>query len=333
MLRLTLDRLVAAALTLLGASVVSFVILRAVPSNPARLIAGPFATDEVIRNVEAELGLDKPIWQQYVSYIWDFAHGDWGFSYSAGQPVLTQMAERLPASAELGLYAFAIALAGALIFALLAALSGSRIVDYAVRLMSFIFLGVAPFWIALILLMVFFEQLGWLPGPGGRGMTPSVVHTGFHTIDHLLNGDLRGFFDALTALLLPALSLALAPMGYMIRLLRANLLDTRSEGFVPVLHARGLSGTRTKLLHILPNAFLPTLTAAGLIFSQLIGGSVLIEKMFSWPGIGTLVTDSILRQDYAVVQAFVLLSAFLYVLVSLAVDILYGVLDPRIRRS
>lgn len=333
MLRFVIERVGSAVATIFGASLVAFVILRAVPTNPARLIAGPFATEEVLAQIRSDLGLDQPVWAQYLDYVFSFFRGDWGFSYSAGRSVLSLIAERLPASAELAIFAFVLAFAAAVLFTVLASYAGSRVVDAILRLSSFVSVGVPPFWISLLLLMLFFEGLGWFPGPSGRGPRPEELYTGLYTVDHLLAGNLAGVWTALYYLTLPGIALALGAFGYLVRLLRANLLDVVNETFVTVLHAKGVPPLSTHFRHILPNAFLPTLTAGGLILAQLIGGSVLVERIFNWPGIGSLVIDGILRQDYAVVQAFILLSACIYIVVNLAVDLLYGVIDPRIRRS
>ena len=159
----------------------------------------------------------------------------------------------------------------------------------------------------------------------------SITH--FYTVDALLRGQFGVFIDAVRHLLLPAITLGLAPFAYLVRLLRANLLEVSREPFIVVVRSKGIGRLMAFARHALPNAFLPTLTAAGLILAQLLSGSVLVEVVFNWPGIGALVADSILRQDYAVVQTFILLSAFAYVIVNLVVDILYGVIDPRIRLS
>lgn len=333
MIDFLLARIGSAIVTIFGASVLAFAVLRTVPTNPARLIAGPFANDEVIAQVTANLGLDKSLPVQYLDYVTSFFIGDWGFSYSAGQPVLSQITERLPASAELALYAFLFAFFGAVLVTVLVSFLNSRWLDRFLRLLSFISVGVPPFWLALLFLMVFFERLGWFPGPVGRGPAPTGLYTGLFTIDYLLAGDFAGFGTALHHLALPSIALALGPFGYLVRLLRANLLDIINEPFVTVLHAKGVAPISTHFRHILPNAFLPTLTAGGLILAQLLGGSVLVERIFVWPGIGTLVIDGILRQDYAVVQAFIMLSAIIYIGVNLLVDILYGYVDPRVRRS
>lgn len=333
MIRFLAERVGSAILTILGASIIAFVVLRALPTDPARLIAGPFATEDVLAEVRAQMGLDQPLVVQYVDYIVSFLRGDWGFSYAAGMPVLPLIAERLPASAELALFSFVLAFVAAVGLTVLVSYTRSRVLDGVLRVVSFVSVGVPPFWISLLLLMLFFESLGWFPGPVGRGPAPVQIVTGFYTIDHLLAGNLQGALTAVWHLALPGLALALGSFGYLVRLLRANLLDVVHEPFVTVLHSKGVPPVTTHFRHILPNAFLPTLTAAGLILAQLIGGSVLVERIFTWPGIGTLVIYGITRQDYAVVQAFILLSAVIYIVVNLAVDLLYGYVDPRVRRN
>ncbi|GKY87731.1 ABC transporter permease [Sinisalibacter aestuarii] len=331
--RFLAERLWSAVLTVLGASIIAFVVLRALPTDPARLIAGPFASEDVLAQVRAQMGLDKPLVTQYLDYIVNFFTGDWGFSYAAGKDVLPLVAERLPASGELALFAFTIAFSLAVLLTVLVSYSGSRVLDGLLRAASFVGVGVPPFWISLLFLMLFFETLGWFPGPVGRGPAPPHVITGFYTFDYLLAGDIRGALTALRHLALPGFALSLASFGYLIRLLRANLLDVVHEPFITVLHSKGVPAFSAHFRHILPNAFLPTITAGGLILAQLLGGSVLVEQIFTWPGIGTLVIDGITRQDYAVVQAFILLSAVIYIVVNFAVDLLYGWIDPRVRRS
>lgn len=333
MAKLFLERVTSALLTIFGASIIAFIVLRALPTDPARLIAGPFATDDVLANVRMQMGLDQPLVLQYVDYVVNFFTGDWGYSYGAGQPVLPLITARLPASVELALFAFISAFAAAVLLTVLVNFSGSRILDGVLRMVSFVSVGVPPFWISLLLLMVFFERLGWFPGPVGRGPAPANPITGLYTIDYLLAGNIQAAGTSLWHLALPGLALALGSFGYLVRLLRANLLDIVHEPFVTVLHAKGVAPVSTHFRHILPNAFLPTLTAGGLILAQLIGGSVLVEQIFTWPGIGTLVIDGITRQDYAVVQSFILLSAVIYIVVNLVVDLLYGYVDPRVRRS
>ena len=334
MLNVIANRLGSSLAAILGASVVSFLLLRVLPGDPVSLIAGLLSTEEAKEAVRERLGLDLPLWQQYWNFITDFFAGDWGFSYGAGQPVMEQMASRLPASLELGFYAFLLAFVGAIGLGLYATYRPQRIVDGTVRGLSIFGLGMPPFWLGLILLIVFFEALDWLPGPGERlalSTLPPPAVTGFYTFDALIAGRFDTFWEAARHLILPAISLGLAPFGFLVRLLRANLLDTTREPFIVVVRSKGVGLWPTHWRHALPNAFLPTLTASGLLFAQLLGGSILVEKVFDWPGVGALVVNSILRQDYSVVQAFIMISALIYVGVNLIVDILYGVVDPRVR--
>jgi ABC-type dipeptide/oligopeptide/nickel transport system permease component len=328
------SRLGSALAAIFGASILAFVFMRVLPGDPARLIAGPLATEEAIEAQRERLGLNDSLPTQSSNYITDSLRGDWGFSIRAGQPVTTQVGNRLPASIELGLYAFVLCFVFAVGLALFVTYRRRSLADGPVRGIAFFGLGTPPFWFGLVLLIVFFEYLGWLPGPEGRlspGRTPPPEITRLYTIDALLAGELGTFWNAIEHLILPSVALALAPFAFLVRLLRASLLEVSREPFIVVVRSKGLGRWAAFSRHALPNAFLPTLTAAGLLLAQLLAGSVLVEKVFDWPGVGALVVDSILRQDFAVVQAFILLGAFAYVVVNLIVDILYGVIDPRVR--
>lgn len=334
MLRLIGGKLASSAAAIFGASIVAFVFLRLLPGNPARLILGPLAPESAVENLRDRMGLNDAIPVQYYRYMSGFLQGDWGFSFGAGQPVTTQIQSRLPASLELGLYAFVLAFVASLVLALLATYRRRPLVDGAVRALSFFGLGTPPFWFGLLMLIVFFEYLGVLPGPEGRlnlSTEPPPEVTRLYTIDALIAGRFDTFVAAVTHLVLPAVTLGLPIFAFLVRLLRANLLEVSREPFIVVVRSKGLSRWAAFSRHALPNAFLPTLTAGGLLLAELMAGSVLVEKVFDWPGVGALVVDSILRQDYAVVQAFILMSAFTYVAVNLVVDILYGVIDPRVR--
>lgn len=312
----------------------AFVLLRVLPGDPARLIAGSLASDEAIAGVRRQLGLDQLLHVQYYRYIRDFFSGDWGFSFSSGVPVKEILTSRFPATAELAFYAFLFAFLGAVGLALLATFRHKPFADGFLRIVSSIGLGTPPFWFAILALIVFFEQLSLLPGPSGRlGMAtiPPPHVTGFYTLDALFAGQFDIFKEAVLHLILPVVSLGIVPFSFLVRLLRANLLEISSQPFIVVVRSKGIGHWITHLRHTLPNAFLPTLTASGLILAELLTGSVLVEKIFSWPGVGALVVDSIKRQDFAVVQTFILLSASLYIMVNFLVDTLYGVIDPRTR--
>jgi ABC-type dipeptide/oligopeptide/nickel transport system permease component len=333
MLRMVVIRIISSLVAVIGASLIAFVLLRVFPADPARLIVGPFASEQVIEAQRESLGLNDPIYMQYVTYMSDFVQGDWGYSYSAGEPVSDQVISRLPATAELALYAFAFTVIGAVVVALVTTYRRRRVADAAVNSIAFLGLGTPPFWLGLVALLVFFDFLDLLPGPEGRlgGVDPPPEVTHFVTIDALLAGQWGTFVEAGKHVLLPAIVLGFAPFSFLVRLLRANLLEVSHELYITVARSKGFGRWTAFRRHALPNALLPTLTAAGLILAQLLAGSVLVEVVFDWPGVGALVVDGILRQDFAVVQAFILIGAFSYVLVNLVVDILYGVIDPRTR--
>jgi ABC-type dipeptide/oligopeptide/nickel transport system permease component len=336
MLRFLMGRMGGSLVAVWGATVISFVILRLLPGNPARVILGPLAPKSAVAAETHALGLDQPIYAQYLTYVRQFVHGDWGYSYSAGQSVTTLIAERLPASIELALFAFVFAFLGAVILALIVTYKRRPVLDGVIRSISFVGLGTPPFWLAVVLLLVFYSYLRVLPGPEGfltSGTPPPPTVTHFITVDAALAGRWDTLGDALKHIVLPAFALGFAPFSYLVRLLRANLLDVAREPYIVVARSKGLSRWLAFARHALPNAFLPTLTAAGIILTQLLAGSVLVESIFNWPGVGQLIVQSILVQDFAVVQAFILLSAVAYVLVNALVDILYGVIDPRIRQA
>jgi peptide/nickel transport system permease protein len=334
MIRSVSGRLVGALLAIFGASVLAFIFMRVLPGNPARLIVGPLATPQAIAEQEKAMGLDQPLYVQYWRYIKGFFSGNWGFAFSTGETVKHGLFARLPASIELGLYAFLFAFVFAVLFALVATYRRRPLVDGSIRAVSFFGLGTPPFWFGLIVLLLFSQVWPIFPGPDGRlsqdAQAPPNV-TGLYTVDALFAGQWGTEWDAIRHLVLPAITLGLASFAFLVRLLRANLLDTSRESYLVVARSKGLGRWTAFQRHALPNAFLPTLTAGGLLFAQLIAGSVLVEKVFNWPGVGGFIADSILRQDYAVVQTFVLLSAVLYVVMNLVIDLTYGVVDPRVR--
>jgi len=336
MSRIVLARLATSAVALLLAALFAFVTLRVAPGDPARLVLGPFASDEAVQTLRHEMGLDQPLARQFLAYITDFATGNWGFSYSVGQPVRDVLFERFPATIELGLYAFLFAFLSALALALLGAWRQGPLTDGVPQALSVFALGVPQFWFGLLALMIGFEWLGLFPGPEGRlpfGVSPPPRVSGLVTIDALIAGDPQTFLRALHQLSLPAISLGLLPFGFLLRLLRANLRDAGRETYVLVARSRGMRRLGVLWRFVLPNAIVPTLMASGLILGQLLAGSVLVERLFNWPGAGALVTQGVLQQDYSVVQTFILLSAVIYLLANLVIDLVVALVDPRIGRG
>ncbi len=327
-------RLIGSIGAILGATILAFIIMRALPGNPARLIVGPLATPQALASVRHEIGLDKPVFTQYWLYISHFFEGNWGYSYSDGKSVSALIGERLGATIELALFSFFITMLFAVVFALLVTYRRRPIADRILRAVAYLGFGTPPFFVALILLIVFFRSFHILPGPEGRlGLqaTPPPTVTHLYTVDALIAGKFGTFWSSIEHLILPGIALGLSSFSFIVRLLRANLLEISREPFITVARGKGLRRWTAFRRHALPNAFLPTLTAGGLVLGEFLAGSVLIERVFNWPGIGSLVFDAIVKQDYAIVQTFILLSAVMFVLVNLVVDLLYAVIDPRVR--
>jgi peptide/nickel transport system permease protein len=333
-LRFFAMRLAGALSAVLGASIISFVVLRAVPSDPARLILGPHADADQVRALSRSLGLAQSLPEQYWHYISAFVQGDWGYSFTAGASVRSIILSRAGATVELAVISFAWAFSAAVVLALLVTYRSRPLLDRIARGVAFAGLGLPQFWLGLLLLLVFSHTLGVFPGPEGRispSINPPASVSGLYTIDTLLALQPATFFDALWHLALPSFCLSFFSFGFLFRLLRSSLLEMGREPFLLVVRGKGMSRWAAFSRHALPNSFLPTLTASALVFADLLGGSVLVETVFDWPGLGQFVVQSIQRLDYSVVQAFILLSAVAYVVVNLVIDGLYGILDPRIR--
>jgi ABC-type dipeptide/oligopeptide/nickel transport system permease component len=334
MSRVIAYRILGSIAAIIGASLLAFLIMRVLPGDPARQILGPLATPTAIAEVNHELGLDEPIFTQYIHYITDFFRGDWGYSYALNSSVKSLFVDRFPATIELALFSFLITMTAAVGLALLSTYRHRPVTDMLVRGASYIGFGTPPFFLALLLLIIFFKTFHVLPGPEGRlpvGATPPPTVTHLYSVDALLAGQFNTFWESFQHLLLPAIALGIGSFSFIVRLLRANLLEVSREPFLLVARGKGLPRWTAFRRHALPNAFLPTLTSAGLVLGEFLAGSVLVERVFDWPGIGSLVFEAIVKQDFAIVQAFILLSAVIFVLVNLLVDILYAVIDPRVR--
>jgi peptide/nickel transport system permease protein len=334
MSRVVAYRILGSIAAIFGASLLAFVILRVLPGDPARLILGPLATPKAITEVRHQLGLDQPIFVQYWNYISDFFKGDWGYSYALNASVKSLFVERMPATIELALFSFFITMSAAIALALLSTYRHRPFTDSVVRGASYLGFGTPPFFLGLLLLIFFFKTLHVLPGPEGRlavqGTAPPAV-THLYPVDALLAGQFNTFWESIRHLLLPAIALGISSFSFIVRLLRANLLEVSREPFLTVARGKGLPRWTAFRRHALPNALLPTITTAGLVLGEFLAGSVLIERVFDWPGIGSLVFEAIVKQDFVIVQAFILLSAVIFVLVNLLVDLLYAVIDPRVR--
>ena len=325
-------RLALAPLMLWLISSLVFLLLRVAPGDPIDALLGPKAPAAARAALRQQLGLDQPLTVQYGHFLGDLLHGNLGVSQASKEPVTSIIQASLPASLELGLVALLIAavLGLAVGFSGIARPEGK--VDLAGRLFGIGTYALPPFWAAMVVQLVFAVWLGWLP-VGGR--LPATVlppqGTGFYLFDSLRAGNLQQLQGALRHLVLPASTLGLLLSGIFTNALRLNLRRALSSDYVEAARSRGLSETRVVLRHALPNALLPVLTITGITVASLIGGALLIEVTYSWPGIAARLQEAIAQRDYPVVQGIVVVVAALVVLITVAVDLLVALLDPRVR--
>ena len=327
-------RLLTVIPTLIGVVIVTFLLTRVLPGDPAIYFAGPAATPQSIAQIRQSLGLDQSLSRQFLRYADDLAHGNLGNSLSTGRPVITEIASRLPASAELTLFGLLIAIAIAVPLGILAAVKQGSWIDHACRIITTAGVSLPVFFTGLLLVYVLYFRLGWAPAPIGRldvFSSPPPQFTGFYLIDSLLAGDFELFRAALSQLILPAMTLGIFSLAPIARMTRAAMLAVLASDFVRTARANGLANRTVVMTYAFRNAMLPVITTLGMVFSFLLGANVLVEKVFAWPGIGSYAVEALLTSDFAPVQGFVLTMAVLYVALNLAIDILYGVIDPRVR--
>ena len=334
MLRLIGRRLALAIPGVIGVVVVSFLLNRALPGDPAAFFAGPAATREAVEEIRAKLGLDRGLPEQFALYVRDLTRGDLGKSLTTGQPVGRDLLARLPASLELTLAGLLLAVAVAVPLGVLAAQHPGAWVDHLARVVTTAGVSLPVFFTGLLLVYVFYYLLGWAPAPLGRldavnAAPPSV--TGFLLVDTALARDPESFRAALAQLLLPAATLGLFAMAPIARMTRAAMLGVLASDFIRTARASGLAPRTVLVTYALRNALLPVVTLLGMVFSFLLGANVLVEKVFAWPGVGSYALEALIASDYAPVQGFVLTMASLYVLLNLLIDVVYGLIDPRIR--
>jgi dipeptide transport system permease protein len=334
MLRQIGKRLSTAIPSVIGVIIVTFLLTRVLPGDTAAYFAGPAATPQAIAEIKKSLGLDRPLPEQFVRYVKDLARGDFGTSLTTGQPVITDIKQRLPASAELTLLGLIISILVAVPLGIAAAVKQGSIIDHACRIVATAGVSLPVFFTGLILVYLFYFILGWSPAPLGRldifYSTPPHV-TGFYLIDSLIAGQFETFRSALSQLMLPAATLAIFSLAPIARMTRASMLAVLASEFVRTAVASGLSRFTVIVTYAFRNAMLPVVTTLSMVFSFLLGANVLVEKVFAWPGIGSYAVEALIASDFAPVQGFVLTMAVMYVLLNLIIDILYGVIDPRVR--
>ncbi|MFO1165916.1 MAG: ABC transporter permease subunit [Paracoccus sp. (in: a-proteobacteria)] len=335
MLRFILSKLLYLIPTVFGITLVAFSFIRLLPGDPVLLMAGERGVSpERYAEITAQLGYDKPIWQQYLSYLNQLAHGDLGNSLVTKKPVLAEFLTLFPATVELGLVAIIIATLIGVPVGVIAAIKRGSWFDQISMTGALVGFSMPIFWWGLLLIILFSGILQWTPVSGRISLMyffPPV--TGFMLIDSLLSGQKGAFLSAISHLILPAVVLATIPLAVIARQTRSAMLEVMGEDYVRTARAKGLSPTRVIGVHALRNAMIPVITTIGLQIGVLLAGAILTETIFSWPGIGKWMIDSISRRDYPVVQSGLLLIAGIVMIVNLLVDLTYGLINPRIRHK
>lgn len=335
MFRYLFLRLVWIIFVVLGVVTLTFFIARVIPADPARLAAGLNANVEQVEEVRRALGLDQPIYVQYQRYIFGLLRFDLGESIQTRQPVWNDIRQVFPATLELVLYSFTIYVVFGVSLGVLWALHPTSLAAKLARTLSVIGAAVPIFWIGLIFQLIFGTRLGWLPIAGRLDLTaiPPPFVTGMYTIDTLLAGDFELFTTALIHLILPVTSLVLSLLPLAARLTQAAVREELQQGYVRTARSKGLAEWTVLWRHVIKNALNPVLTMLGLQFGWLLGGTILVEAVFSWPGIGLYAFESFKTFDYTPIQALAILITFTFVFVNLLIDLTYPLLDPRLRQS
>lgn len=332
MLRFVLRRLALMVPVLVGLSILLFAWVRALPGDPARALLGERATPESIDRINQAYGFNEPLITQYFTYVKALLHGDLGRSIETGRPVLSSFLERFPATLELGIAALLFAVVVGVPLGYLAARNQGRALDTTVVSGSLLGVVTPVFFLAILLKLVFADKLHWLPTATRQNPRIDATHvTDFYVLDGLLTREWDAAWDAILHLVLPALALGTIPLAIIVRITRASVAEVLNEDYVRTAEAKGLSQRTISRRHVLRNALLPVVTTIGLQAGLLFSGAVLTETVFSFNGIGQYLFEAIGHRDYPVLQGFILFIAIVYSLINLVVDVLYGVIDPRVR--
>jgi peptide/nickel transport system permease protein len=322
--------------TLIGITLATFLISHVIPANPVAASLGQRAQDDpsIVGRYEHEWALDKPLPVQYVIYVGNLLHGDFGVSISTRRPVAQDLAQYFPATLELSTAALLFSILFGLPLGVLSAVYRNRLPDHLARLISLIGISLPVFWLGLLGSIVLWYHLGILPAPSGqldRSVNPPPTVTNIMLIDCLLAGDGAAFVNALWHLLLPALVLGAYTLGIITRMTRGSMLEVLVQDYIRTARAKGLARATIVMRHGLRNALIPTLTLAGLAYGSLLSGAVLTETVFSWPGIGLYATQTAESADFPAIMGVALLTALIYLLINLVVDIMYVFLNPQVR--
>ena len=297
-------------------------------------MAGPRPSPEVLASIREQYGLDKPLPLQYVKYVNDLVHGDLGTSIRSQTPVLGELLTFFPATLELISFAFIFAVLVGIPLGVIAAVKRNKITDYLIRIFAVGGVSIPLFWGGLVMILIFYARLSWFPASGRLDIeltSPNPV-TNFYTIDSLIAGDMTAFSNSLRHLAMPAIALGYVQLAFIVRQVRSSMLETLSEDYYLTGRANGLEKRFLTIRYALRNALIPSITIIGLSFGSLLGGAVVTETIFDWPGMGKFVTESILGRDFPAIMGFTIIIALAYVLINLVVDLMVYALDPQTRK-
>jgi len=331
-LQYILRRLLYVIPVLFGVTVLVFVISHAIPGDPAKMIAGPKASRQAVENIRKAHGLDQPLPVQYLRFLSGLAKGDLGTSIRNHRPVTRDLKDFFPATLELTLASIAICLGAGIPLGILSAVKRNRLPDHLTRVFSVCGVSMPVFWLGLMLLLLFYRNLGWLPGSGRIDIefSPPVHVTGLYLFDSLLEGNISKFINAAAHILLPAFCLSYVYLAIVTRIVRSSMIEVLGQEFITTARANGIGEAAVVLKHAFKNSLIPTVTITGLSFGELLGGAILTETIFGWPGMGKYVVDSVNYLDFPAIMGFTLTVALAYVSINLFVDVLYAFLNPRI---
>lgn len=326
-------RLIQFTFVLIGTSLILFTISHVIPADPVRAAAGPKASQQEVEALRHEMGFDQPLYVQYFMYMSSLLHGDLGKSIVTLRPVIYDLAERLPATVELALFSLVTTITVGIILGIVSARKRNRLTDHIIRVVSLGGMSLPSFWLALIFQMIFFLKLGWLPG-GGRltpNLAPPLHITGLYVLDSLLTGNMQTLGDSLLHLVGPVLSEATIGMASVIRMMRAGMLEELTKDYVTMLRLAGVSERMVMYKYVLKNSLVPAITLVGVMFGGMLGGSFIIETIFSWPGVGRYGTQALLDLDFQPIMSITLIMGLMYSFSNLVVDVAYALLNPKVR--
>ena len=332
-LQYIIKRLMYMVPVLIGVTILVFVISHAIPGDPAKMIAGPKASRQAVENIRKTHGLDRPLPVQYLRFVAGLVQGDLGISIRNHRPVTHDIKDFFPATLELTLASLAICLGAGIPLGIVSAVRRNRLTDHVTRVFSVFGVSMPVFWLGLMLLLLFYRNLGWLPGSGRLDIdfSPPVHATGLYLIDSLMEGRPDKFLNAASHIVLPAFCLSYVYLAIVTRIVRSSMIEVMGQDYITTARANGISEAAVVLKHAFKNSLIPTVTITGLSFGELMGGAILTETIFGWPGMGKYVVDSVNYLDFPAIMGFTMVVALVYVTVNLFVDVLYAFLNPKIK--